>query len=548
MRRLAAVAILPLLLSFGAHADMFQDAGNAKMPEAARNLGLVLSVKDYGAIGDGGSHSLSTRYGSLAEAQAVCPTATALTQEIDWCAAQAAIDYARNLPEIAGMTGARGAEIYWPPGYYMHGASTLVADDTTLYLRGAGPQSTVIQYTGSAGVNLLDFGQGGSLPRSGALRVSNMTWLNAGAGGIAINAKFNLATPTLTVDYMDFSKVGSGYFSRAIHCLACSYAVIEHNHAYGTLPGSTDFVYFEDNNTLLGHYSNKFSDNYSHSWINGYHIVNNSTVAQQGPRWLHNDHVRGQRFLYVENMPGAGSPPEYTLLDNEAQIDGYFVDAAPVQNLKAIGNEMFIGAGGMPSPVAVGGGFNLRGAFGASIIANTLSVTGTNTALVNFLTTDGQHGQVYGNIYRNPQVGVTMNGVTLEAGSIWWYERHNDAVSGITSAVIDNGGPSNNTSLQPMFNGSIITPKSFVLATDGGTTNLNCGTTLFTHTSGIAGHTVAMPASPRVGCTVSLGTKFNITALTMTGPVLDPLTTLTGTTPAAWTFGAGSWFRCAACQ
>jgi len=424
-----------------------------------------------------------------------------------------------------------------------------VADDTTLYLRGAGPQSTVIQYTGSAGVNLLDFGQGGSLPRSGALRVSNMTWLNAGAGGIAINAKFNLATPTLTVDYMDFSKVGAGYFSRAIHCLACSYAVIEHNHAYGTLPGSTDFVYFEDNNTLLGHYSNKFTDNYSHSWVNGYHIVNNSATAQQGPRWMHNDHVQGQRFLYVENLPGAGSPPEYTLIDNEAQIDGYFVEAAALQDFKAIANEMFIGTGGMSPPPATGGGFNLRGGIGAMIHYNTMNVTGTDVALVNFLTTDGQHGQVTGNVYRN-SAGVTANGVTLEAGTIFWREAGNDAVSGITSAVIDNGGPSNNTSLQPVFAGSPISPKATVAAADGGTTAVGCGTTLFTHGAGIAAHTVTLPTSPRVGCTVSLGTKFNITALTMNAaqPILNPLATLTGTAPAAWTFVAASWFRCAACQ
>jgi hypothetical protein len=49
---------------------------------------------DYGAIGDGTPHPLSTRYGTLAAAQAVYPKATALTQEIDGAAIQKASDAA----------------------------------------------------------------------------------------------------------------------------------------------------------------------------------------------------------------------------------------------------------------------------------------------------------------------------------------------------------------------------------------------------------------------------------------------------------------------
>ncbi len=49
-----------------------------------------LRPEDYGAYADGNSHPLSGLYGSLAAAQAVYPHATALTNEIDWAAAQAA--------------------------------------------------------------------------------------------------------------------------------------------------------------------------------------------------------------------------------------------------------------------------------------------------------------------------------------------------------------------------------------------------------------------------------------------------------------------------
>lgn len=46
----------------------------------------------YGAVGDGASHPLSSAYGTLAAAQAVYPHATALTDEIDWCAIQSALN------------------------------------------------------------------------------------------------------------------------------------------------------------------------------------------------------------------------------------------------------------------------------------------------------------------------------------------------------------------------------------------------------------------------------------------------------------------------
>ena len=48
-----------------------------------------LSLYDMGAIGDGTLHALSERFDSLAAAQVVYPFATALTQSIDWAAAQA---------------------------------------------------------------------------------------------------------------------------------------------------------------------------------------------------------------------------------------------------------------------------------------------------------------------------------------------------------------------------------------------------------------------------------------------------------------------------
>lgn len=52
-----------------------------------------VSVKAFGAIGDGDSHPLSGFYATLAEAQVVYPHATSLSDEIDWCAIQACINF-----------------------------------------------------------------------------------------------------------------------------------------------------------------------------------------------------------------------------------------------------------------------------------------------------------------------------------------------------------------------------------------------------------------------------------------------------------------------
>src|ERR1051325_1831674 len=44
----------------------------------------IYNIKSYGAIGDGVTHPLSSRYSTLADAKIVYPTAAALTEEIDF--------------------------------------------------------------------------------------------------------------------------------------------------------------------------------------------------------------------------------------------------------------------------------------------------------------------------------------------------------------------------------------------------------------------------------------------------------------------------------
>lgn len=60
------------------------------------------SFADFGAIGDGLSHPLSERFATLAEAQAVYPFAAALTEEIDRCAIQLAVNTAVDNVTLIG--------------------------------------------------------------------------------------------------------------------------------------------------------------------------------------------------------------------------------------------------------------------------------------------------------------------------------------------------------------------------------------------------------------------------------------------------------------
>ncbi|MCT1391459.1 hypothetical protein M4D76_24665 [Peribacillus frigoritolerans] len=54
--------------------------------------GLNVRTSPYLAIGDGTSHPLSERFSTLANAQVIFPHATALTDEIDWCAIQGVLN------------------------------------------------------------------------------------------------------------------------------------------------------------------------------------------------------------------------------------------------------------------------------------------------------------------------------------------------------------------------------------------------------------------------------------------------------------------------
>lgn len=103
-----------------------------------------VSVKDFGAFGDGASHTLAattsfrgvdTTAWTLAKWQAFFPRATALTQEIDYLAHVEAI--------IRAATDNAPTEIIVPAGRYRLGDGALVISTNGTTIRGDGPNATI---------------------------------------------------------------------------------------------------------------------------------------------------------------------------------------------------------------------------------------------------------------------------------------------------------------------------------------------------------------------------------------------------------------------
>lgn len=92
----------------------------------------VVSVKDFGAIGDGNSHPLSDFYPTLGAAQIDYPIATSLTNEIDDIAINTAVIYARDAK----------ASVQIPYGTYLVRQITVYTDTV---LRGEGRNATVLK-------------------------------------------------------------------------------------------------------------------------------------------------------------------------------------------------------------------------------------------------------------------------------------------------------------------------------------------------------------------------------------------------------------------
>jgi hypothetical protein len=118
-----------------------------------QRLQQTVYATDFGAIGDGTSHPLSSVYATLSAAQAVYPFVTSLTQEIDYAAAQAAVN---ALPE--------GGIVVFAQKHYLWN-STVTANkgvllqgqqrtDDTSNFNGSGAEWPRIQWNGASAATM----------------------------------------------------------------------------------------------------------------------------------------------------------------------------------------------------------------------------------------------------------------------------------------------------------------------------------------------------------------------------------------------------------
>lgn len=156
-----------------------------------------LSIMDFGAIGDGVAHPLSERFSTLADAQAVYPFVTSLTQTIDWAAIQAALNAAKS----------RGAGTVYIPAA-KNNASYMVGDTivipTYVNVFGDGLWSRIQAVPGEVDdVVKIDTG-----PSLGPMFLRDFT-IVGGGGGVGMGT-------TMTQD-ADKYKYVYGYMIQGIH-------------------------------------------------------------------------------------------------------------------------------------------------------------------------------------------------------------------------------------------------------------------------------------------------------------------------------------------
>jgi len=138
----------------------FQQSGAGAVARTVQDkVREVVSVKDFGAVGDGGSHPLSHKFSSLAAAQAAYPHALSLSDEIDWAALLGAINYAANT----------GGSVLIPAGTYLLNRQILKSSqvkqfeiigdgrESTKFIRTAAFDGAVMEFTNCHGLRLSGF-------------------------------------------------------------------------------------------------------------------------------------------------------------------------------------------------------------------------------------------------------------------------------------------------------------------------------------------------------------------------------------------------------
>jgi hypothetical protein len=372
----------------------------------------MVNVKDFGAIGDGNPHPLSSVYPTLAAAQAVYPFATSLTQEIDWAAIQSAVNEAMKTGKMVYIIG---------PGPYLI-SDTIVVKIT----RDAAPippsPSTDVHFLDLTNATIVGFG----MPTLKATTaVASMMELifdvsDADLGpfyskieGIGFNGN-NLAVAAIKSDYtMHCAIVRNRIWNvqRGIEYLGYAVSLIQHNTIRATYglyfpgPGGGDsmifandfyspqgvssaccyFGYYTGNTKVTG---NTFTNEYGAANTTHAIQVSGGPTSGQEARDLVIDNNEFSGFTTGVRMDGqsSGNKNVYRIivtgnrtLPYGTQNDGALVSAADCQGLHIVDNLLNGGA----LNVATGIGIDLVRCVQTKIADNKCVNYNTNALVIS---------------------------------------------------------------------------------------------------------------------------------------------------------------------
>jgi hypothetical protein len=293
-----------------------------------------VSIKDYGAIGDGNSHPLSsivtfsaqpTSGWTLDQWQAIFPFATALSNEIDGLAIQAAAN--------------TGKAIRVPSGSYLCSLSITTDGPAEAIIFGDGNHQSEIRTVTSA---VDGWRHGMSTAATGVFHATGISFTTTGTGAAAINANFSPFSGGVAVPYFVLDTV---FFIGAVNCGPTAYwehAVLCTNMprglslrdvtAFGLCDGVAAGAGFQFNATggSFGYQlMNVVVSNYNLAFSFGY----NGTSGIEGVEMFNCQAYNGNVFVEAVNTVSGYLPPQFSFITSGTQLDGIVFNLQGLQDV-----------------------------------------------------------------------------------------------------------------------------------------------------------------------------------------------------------------------
>jgi hypothetical protein len=206
----------------------------AFLPNAPNGVPLAQMVADqfvlrcYGYIGNGVSNPVGSLYPTLAAAQAIYPSALALTDEIDGLAIQTVIDNAT----------ASLLQLEFPPGTAMCSRPLVTPGSLNVVIRGASAGVTNIL---AANPGTDGWQHGLATPGQGRFEAHDIGFRCTGVGGTALNLAFSGAVPALQLDGVEvfgWANETSDYWTYGVQAIDAAASKIYRSRFGGIISGT----------------------------------------------------------------------------------------------------------------------------------------------------------------------------------------------------------------------------------------------------------------------------------------------------------------------